>query len=201
MRFPSWQEFTAKYQKFEKSIEEFKTKHPEINDLVQSTMNLPSPFDQIALEIYNKYDGSHEEKLDEVTKYLNAIGERGESQYNKVTQKLDDVTTELSHIKQITSVDSLAVTQYDSTTQEYIQIIEQNMEKQFNLWKFVYPKKDASPDPMVNAKTEAQLKEITNEMCNELKKLQNFFEENGIKPNKKYPAIVDICKNSMPDSI
>ena len=53
---------------------------------------------------------------------------------------------------------------------------EKKMEDYFDLWTSVYEQKDMSPDPLVNAKVEKQLKSLIKSMDGELLGILDFLE-------------------------
>src|SRR2546423_740953 len=56
-----------------------------------------------------------------------------------------------------------------------IQTYEQKMEQYFRLWRAVYKNKDASQDPLVNAKTDEQLTDLILKMKGELLGILKFL--------------------------
>ncbi len=83
--------------------------------------------------------------------------------------------------------------QLDPQSQQLIETLEKSMRQQFDLWTQIYPQRDTSPDPLVNAKINAQLKAIAKEMCSDLNKILSFLESMGKNLHDHYAHIQFIC--------
>lgn len=108
MKFPTWTEFVEKTSKFEKTfqskIEEFKENHPLLDKFIQKSLpTLPPPFNIIAENIYNSFEGSSEEKTTEVLNYFTYLKNQGEKHYYQVTIRLDEVINKLDDLKKLTA--------------------------------------------------------------------------------------------------
>ena len=89
----------------------------------------------------------------------------------------------------------------DENSQRLIQAREESMQRQFELWTIIYPKRNDSADPVVNARVEQQLKDITKTMCNDLTKILYYLQSIGKYLHDHYDHIYNICnefKNSNP---
>jgi hypothetical protein len=107
LKFPSWREFIEKESRFEqelndnlsKRINDFSSKHPLVATTFQTSLRLlPPPFDSIVESIYNKLEGSDQEKLKEVRKFLNELRTQGEDHYNRIASQMAKNITELTNI-------------------------------------------------------------------------------------------------------
>jgi hypothetical protein len=86
MKFPSKAEFMKGLSIFEKTvldekmkvvrtIEGFKEDHPVFDEIIKRAIPfLPSPFNDISQAIYDSFEGSKEERIDELLEYLKKIG-------------------------------------------------------------------------------------------------------------------------------
>lgn len=113
MQFPQWHELIEKVNQFEKYINEerskiadrfqiFKDNHPLYDKIISKAIDfLPSPFDKIAQFIYATFEGSEEEKCEQITEYFNDIKMRGEEHYDRLWFKLQDITKEIHDIKDL----------------------------------------------------------------------------------------------------
>lgn len=81
----------------------------------------------------------------------------------------------------------------DENSRLLIIAYEKSMQQQFELWTIIYPQKDASVDPVVNAKVKQQLTEITKSMCGDLTKIINYLESIGVPLIDHYGHIYQIC--------
>lgn len=88
------------------------------------------------------------------------------------------------------------LTKLDAQSQQLIIAIQTSMNQQFNLWTQIYPKRNESPDPLVNAKVKEQLKGIGRTMCGDLGKILSFLERDLHKSlQDHYGAIRSICSD------
>jgi hypothetical protein len=78
---------------------------------------------------------------------------------------------------------------------EFIEAIEKRMRRNEKLWNKVYPLRDASVDPVVNAKVDNQLDDITKELCADLSRILGFLESLGKKLHDHYNSVRYICAN------
>jgi hypothetical protein len=105
LRLPSFSQINEKLSVFEKQItakiEEFKEDHSLLDRAVQELLPLlPQPFDAIASRIYNRFDGSNEEKTNAVLRYFKNLQIQGEDHHNKIAAKLDSILVEMDDVKQ-----------------------------------------------------------------------------------------------------
>jgi hypothetical protein len=70
-----------------------------------------------------------------------------------------------------------------------VRTYESKMEAYFKLWRAVYQQKDASQDPLVNAKTDTQLKDLILKMRGELLGILDFLEKTGVHLDDHYMHI------------
>jgi hypothetical protein len=77
----------------------------------------------------------------------------------------------------------------NATDLSLIQTYEQKMEQYFRLWRAVYKNKDASQDPLVNAKTDEQLNDLIVKMRGELLGILKFLTDIGIHLDDHYMHI------------
>jgi hypothetical protein len=71
----------------------------------------------------------------------------------------------------------------------HIMVLEKSMQNHYDLWAAVYPQRDASPDPLVNAKVDQQLKGIVSAMKDDLFGILSFLESCGIRLDDHYVHI------------
>jgi hypothetical protein len=111
MEFPSWQVFKEKLslfqQKAQAGIQEFKKKNPIAASIIESAFDfLPPPFNSIAEKIFNSTEGTAEDKIGSVIKYLNDLESKGEQHYIDITSRLDKVLAAVVDIRTITAKES-----------------------------------------------------------------------------------------------
>lgn len=72
---------------------------------------------------------------------------------------------------------------------DYLSLIktyEENMSRKYRIWKKIYAKKDASPDPQVNALVDGQLEEQIVKMREELTGIIDFLAKIGLHLDDHY---------------
>jgi hypothetical protein len=79
---------------------------------------------------------------------------------------------------------------------DHIQVYEKAAQNKYEIWKNVYPQRNASTDPIVNAKVDQQLRKIVVDMKNDLDGILRFLEESGIKLTDHYTMFRDAIQQS-----
>lgn len=115
MKFPTWNEFKEKWNNTEKEvrnkIQEFKDNHELLNKAIKTTISfLPSPFNDIASNIYDNYLGTDEEKASEVLKYFNDLQNQGEEHYKQITLRLEGILMGIDDLKNIAAKETTLLT-------------------------------------------------------------------------------------------
>jgi len=290
MRFPSWSEFIASVSNIEKEItekvQEFKQNHPLLDKAIKSSISyLPPPFNGIAQQIYDTFEGDPENKSQAILNYFKYLQNQGEVHYNEITKRLDTILVKIDDLSLVAAkestvqnmreilisfgtatdqkfdilvkdisqidvkldslvltvgramevVDKLSVqmdamvgnlpkphsvmavtegnkivlkrgdqaietitaedlnTKLDSQSKALIQSFEDSMQDQFNLWTKVYPKRNTSPDPIVNAQVQLRLKEIGKQMCSDWKQILQFLNQLNYSLADHYSHIGYLC--------
>ena len=78
----------------------------------------------------------------------------------------------------------------------HVKVYERSAQNSYQIWEKVYPERNASPDPIVNAKVEQQLREIVNNMKDDLDGILEFLESAGIRLDDHYLQFRDAIKRS-----
>jgi hypothetical protein len=95
-------------------------------------------------------------------------------------------------VERITS-DDLA--KLDRSSQGLIKAFEESMDRHYQLWITVYPKRDQSPDPMVNAQVNQQLKETAKRMCSDLGHILGYLDSLGKDLQDHYAHVRYVCSD------
>ena len=85
------------------------------------------------------------------------------------------------------------LTKLSENDRALIQALEKSMQRQYELWLAVYPSRNASPDALVNAHVEQQLKEIARNMCSDLGKIFQYIDFLGKHLEDHYSNFRFIC--------
>ncbi len=81
----------------------------------------------------------------------------------------------------------------DPQSKNLIEAYEKSMESSFRLWTIVYPQRNSSPDPLVNARVEEQLRNLAHRMCYDLKNIFEFLNSIGKYLEDHYNHVRHIC--------
>lgn len=79
---------------------------------------------------------------------------------------------------------------------EYIKVLEVSMKNHFTLWSKVYPQRNVSADPLVNAKVDQQLQGLVSEMRDDLNGVLKFLESLGLSLDDHYMRIRHLVDQS-----
>jgi hypothetical protein len=79
-----------------------------------------------------------------------------------------------------------------------VQTYERKMQDYFELWTSVYAAKDTSQDPLVNAKTVAQLKTLIASMKGELLGILSFLQQIGVHLDDHYMHVRSLVEQQGP---
>jgi hypothetical protein len=104
---PSWRDFKDKVSEFEQRVnnkiaigaKDFSDKHPLIAMAFRGSLHiLPPPLDGIAEYIYDNFNGSDEEKFEQVKNYLKCLQNQGEEHYNKIAPQLENIAYNIKEL-------------------------------------------------------------------------------------------------------
>jgi len=163
LRFPSWNEFTGKLSNFEKEVTEkvtkFKEEHSLLDRAIKESLEfLPPPFNAIAKNVYEIFDGTEEEKSQAVIEYLKNLEDKGRQYYEKTTIKLDNILIGIEDTKEIDKKQT-------EMFEEFLKSSEENQKKLLDEFKKVYDRFDNVDENL------AKLTEINNNIFTVLREL------------------------------
>jgi hypothetical protein len=81
----------------------------------------------------------------------------------------------------------------DENSRKLIKALEDSMQNNYDLWAKVYPRRDNSPDPVVNAQIDAQLNDIAKKMCSDLNKIFRYLNSIGKHLDDHYAHVQFVC--------
>ena len=84
-------------------------------------------------------------------------------------------------------------TKLDPQSRALIQAFEASMLDQFTIWTKVYPKRNSSPGPVVNAQIQLRLKEIGKQMCSDWKQIYQYLSQIIYKLADHYTQVGFLC--------
>jgi hypothetical protein len=84
-------------------------------------------------------------------------------------------------------------TKLDPQSRALIRSFEESMQNQFMIWTKVYPKRNSSPDPLINAQIQLQLKEVGKIMCTDWKQILQYLGELKFRLDDHYIQVQYLC--------
>lgn len=134
MRLPSWSEFKEKLSNFEKDVNKkiikFKGDYPLLDKAIHQSLGfLPPPFNGIAQNIYDSFEGSEEDKGKAVLEYLNELKDQGQEHYEIVSNKLDNVLIGVKDLKELGKNQTKIVLQIKDTLVSKIDNVDQKIDE------------------------------------------------------------------------
>jgi hypothetical protein len=102
------------------------------------------------------------------------------------------VREEGREVERITAGD---IAKLDENSRKLIKALEDSMQQQYDLWVEVYPKRDQSADPVVNARVNRQLKEIAMKMCADLERIFQYLDSIGKYLDDHYGHVRFVCED------
>jgi|KBSMisStandDraft_5_1062788.scaffolds.fasta_scaffold34372_2 hypothetical protein len=82
----------------------------------------------------------------------------------------------------------------DPNSRALIKALEDSMQSHYDVWVVVYPQRDQSADPIVNAKVNRQLQDTAKKMCADLNTLFNYLDFLGKYLEDHYQAFRFVCQ-------
>ena len=86
----------------------------------------------------------------------------------------------------------------DPNSRALLKALEDSMQRQFEIWVAVYPMRDSSPDPVVNAQVDRRLKDIARAMCQDLGKIFAYLDSMGKHLEDHYGHVRYLCMDLQP---
>jgi hypothetical protein len=69
---------------------------------------------------------------------------------------------------------------------EHIRTLEESMQRHYRLWQKIYPRRNSSADPLVNAKVDESVRELILNMKADLVGIINFLQSIGVHLDDHY---------------
>jgi hypothetical protein len=124
-------------------------------------------------------------------------GSKPEKKEHRMMIEGDDgkiVVREHGHkVKVITAADLKTM---PSELLDHVKVYEASAKANYEIWKAVYPQRNASPDAVVNAKTDQQLRRCVGDMKDDLDGILHFLETAGIRLDDHYLQFRDAIQRS-----
>ena len=100
------------------------------------------------------------------------------------------------HGREVTQITDADLKNMPSDLLDHVRVYELSAKANYEIWKAVYPQRNASPDAVVNAKTEQQLRRIVGDMKDDLDGILHFLETAGIQLDDHYLQFRDAIQRS-----
>ncbi len=96
-------------------------------------------------------------------------------------------------IRKITSDDIENLSEAD---RKMIEMYEKSMRDTFDIWQAVYPQRNSSADPVVNAKIKKQLSELAKSFCADLGHIFEYLGSIGLELEDHYSDVSYACSQA-----
>jgi hypothetical protein len=130
----------------------------------------------------------------QIDRFVHKRPEPAKEPPHKVTAEKNADTIEVKEqgrtVETITSDD---IKKLDENSRKLIKALEDSMQSNYDLWTKVYPKRDRSADPVVNAQIDAQLTDIAKKMCVDLNKIFRYLDSIGKHLSDHYAHVQFVC--------
>jgi len=150
-----------------------------------------------AVDIFDKLAGPIKRVILGQPKYDQAEAKDQRWRFRVETEGKDVVVKEGDHTRQTITGAELAKV-LGPQDLALVQTYELKMQDYFELWTSVYAAKDMSQDPLVNAKTDAQLKKLITSMKIELLGILDFLQQIGVHLDDHYMHVRSLVKQQGP---
>jgi hypothetical protein len=157
----------------------------EVAALVAATKGAVDIFDKIAGQLKSVILKRPKEAEGEDDRWRYKIGSEGGNIVVKQDQRTIQTITGAELATKLGPQDLALVSAYEHKMDEY-----------FSLWQSVYSQKDSSQDPLVNAKTDAQLKNLIGKMRGELLGILNFLTKIGVHLDDHYMHVRQLVEQT-----
>lgn len=114
-------------------------------------------------------------------RFFKKRNEREPERPHRVTteQTQPDIIVVKEHGRPVETITAADIAKLDANSRKLIEALGKSMQRQYDLWTRVYPTRDQSPDPVVNAQVEQRLEDIMGKMCADLGKLFAYLDSIG----------------------
>jgi hypothetical protein len=150
----------------------------EIAALVAATKGAVDIFDKIAGQVRSVLQKRPKE----------AMGDDDRWRYKISTDQNNIIVTQDKRVLQTLTGPELSA-KLSPSDLALVETFQDTMERHFRMWTSVYKSKDASQDPLVNAKTDEQLHTLVLRMKKELVGIIDFLQRIGVHLDDHYMHI------------
>jgi hypothetical protein len=124
-------------------------------------------------------------------------GSKPETKEHRMMIKGDDgKIVALQHGRKVKVITGADLKQMPADLLDHVRVYEASAQVNYEIWKAVYPQRNASADAVVNAKTEQQLRRCVRDMKDDLDGILHFLETAGIQLDDHYLLFRDAIQRS-----
>lgn len=109
------------------------------------------------------------------------------------TRERPDTIIVRDHGHEVERITAADMETLDEADQGLIKALEASMERNYQIWIAVYPKRNQSADPIVNAQVNQQLKEVGKGMCADLDRILRYLDSMGKYLEDHYGQVRFVC--------
>lgn len=119
-----------------------------------------------------------------------------EKAYSVTTEQTQpDTIVVKKHGQLVDTITAADLAKLDVNSRKLIEALEKSFQRQFDLWTKVYPTRDVSPDPVVNAQVDQRLEDILGKMCADLGRLFAYLDSIGKYLEDHYGEVRYLCRD------
>jgi len=152
-----------------------------------------------AVEIFDKMAGPIKRVLLGQEAFAQAEGKDQRWRFQVGAEGTDLVVKEGDQTRQVIKGEQLGQV-LDGDALALVRTYERKMQYHFGIWQAVYDARGTSQDPLVNAKTDAQLKALVQQMRDELLGILAFLKRVGIHLDDHYMHVRSLVEQLGPES-
>ena len=109
------------------------------------------------------------------------------------TRERPDTIIVRQHGHEVERITAADLDRLDEASQGLIKALEASMQRHYQIWITVYPKRDQSADPIVNAQVNQQLKELGKSMCSDLDRILRYLDSIDKYLEDHYNTVRFVC--------
>ena len=132
---------------------------------------------------------------DQVTSFISKRKVQKSSGHSLTIKSNGSGISAIEHGKVVKTITGTDLEKLPDAERKHILVYEKSLQNHYDLWAQVYPYRDASADPIVNAKVNQQLKEIIIAMKGDLNGILGFLESMGIYLDDHYLMFRDLVSH------
>ena len=109
------------------------------------------------------------------------------------TRERPDTIIVRRHGHEVERITAADLERLDEADQGLIKALEGSMQRNYQIWTMVYPTRNQSADPMVNARVNQQLQDVAKSMCADLERILRYLDSIDKYLEDHYGQVRFVC--------